>query len=439
MSTTSEPVHLRRLDDLKIWDRNYNRGDVPAIRASIAEFGMNGALRVWQDGIVIAGNHALLALRDMRDAGELPPTHVTVDADGAWWIPCIDVTHLERRRAEAFAIADNRTRDLASTDDAALASLLSVIAEEAPDAFGATGYDDGDLNRLLAILHAGEESDVDAEPRFDKADELQEKWKVEPGQLWLLGDHRLLCGDSTKPEDVARVMNGQRARLFATDPPYLVDYDGTNHPSAKGDFPKRRAQKNKDWSDDYRDWDRSDQGDGLYRGFYAAAVEHAVLPDAAWYCWHASRRQAMLESVWAEFGAFVHQQLIWAKDRGVLGRTWYRYRHEPCFFGWVKGQKPPRVAEDYPTTVWDFPTSRVGEDTGHPTSKPVQLFEIPMLQHAAPGEICFEPFSGSGSQIIAGERTGRRVYAIEIAPPFVAVPLERFAEATGVTPTLAAA
>lgn len=436
---SDQPVHLRRLDDLKIWQANYNRGDVPAIRASIAEFGMNGALRVWEDGIVIAGNHALLALREMRDAGELPPKHVVPDADGAWLIPCIDVTHLDRRRAEAFAIADNRTAALATTDDAALAALLSVIAEEAPDAFEATGYDDGDLNRLLSILHAGEETGVDADPRFDRADELQEKWAVEPGQLWLLGDHRLLCGDSTKPEDVARVMDGQRARLFATDPPYLVDYDGSSHPTSAGGGKKRFGRKDAAQRDTYRDWDNPAHGDELYRGFVGTALEHAVTDDAAFYCWHASRRQAMLEQVWTEFDILVHQQLIWAKDRATLGRTWYRFQHEPCFFGWRRGHKPPRVSVEYPTTVWSIPIARLGEELGHPTSKPVELFEIPMLQHAAPGEICYEPFSGSGSQIIAGERTGRRVYAIEIAPPFVSVALERFAEATGVTPTLAAA
>ena len=119
----------------------------------------------------------------------------------------------------------------------------------------------------------------------------------------------------------------------------------------------------------------------------------------------------MVEGVWEKFGAFVHQQIVWAKDRGILTRSYYLWQHEPCFFGWLKGNKPPQVSDDYPSTIWNIPTVKVGEKTDHPTSKPVEVFAIPMRQHTRPGEICYEPFSGSGSQIIAGEATGRRVYA----------------------------
>ena len=248
-----------------------------------------------------------------------------------------------------------------------------------------------------------------------------------PGDLWLLGDHRLLCGDSTKADDVIRVMHNQKAILFATDPPYLVDYDGTNHPSKQGD-----PDKNKDWGKSYGiTWDDSSQGPELYEGFIKAAIEHAILPNAAWYCWHASRRQAMVESVWEKFGAFVHQQIVWAKDRGILTRSYYLWQHEPCFFGWLKGNKPPRVSDDYPSTIWNIPTVKVGEKTEHPTSKPIEVFALPMRQHTKPGEVCFEPFSGSGSQIIAGETTGRRVFAIEISPQYIDVAVKRWQTVTG--------
>src|SRR5512132_1232248 len=180
-------------------------------------------------------------------------------------------------------------------------------------------------------------------------------------------DHRLLCGDSTKADDVIRVMNNHKAILFASDPPYLVDYDGSNHPSKQG-WP----DKNKDWSESYGvTWDDASQGPELYEGFIKAAIEHAILPNAAWYCWHASRRQAMVEGVWEKYGAFVHQQIVWAKDRGILTRSYYLWQHEPCFFGWLKGNKPPRVSDDYPSTIWNIPTVKVGEKTDHPTSKPV--------------------------------------------------------------------
>ncbi|MCC6457261.1 MAG: site-specific DNA-methyltransferase [Caldilineaceae bacterium] len=284
-----------------------------------------------------------------------------------------------------------------------------------------------------AGLGGGEEGNADAAPQFDRAEELRAQWNVESGQLWQLGEHLLICGDATDSAVVTRLMGDNRAALFATDPPYLVDYDGNNHPH-KWD----EEDKNKDWSESYKDWDRAVEGDGLYDGFVSVAIQHAILPNAAWYCWHASRRQAMLEAVWEKHSAFVHQQIIWMKDRPVLTRSWYMWRHEPCFFGWVRGRKPPRHAEDYPHSVWEIPTIAPGQETLHPTSKPLELFMIPMRQHTLPGEICYEPFSGSGSQILAAENLGRRCRAVEKAPEYVAVALQRWSDATGKSPHLLA-
>ena len=279
-------------------------------------------------------------------------------------------------------------------------------------------------------------SSVDAQPQIERAEVLRQEWGVEPGQLWQLGQHLLLCGDCTKPDDVQQLMGDDRALLFSTDPPYLVDYDGTNHPHAWHLSPEEHEKKNKDWGESYSDWDDSAQGEDLYVGFMETAVHHAITANAAWYCWHASKRQAMLEEIWERFGAFVHQQIIWVKDRAVLTYSWYMWQHEPCFFGWVQGNKPPRFSEDYPATVWQFPTIAPGQATDHPTSKPVDLFMIPMLQHTKVGDLCYEPFAGSGSQIIAAERTGRMCRAIELNPGFVAVILQRFLEATQVRPEL---
>ena len=256
-----------------------------------------------------------------------------------------------------------------------------------------------------------------------------------PGQLWRLESrvegqfHLLACGDCTDAAVVQRLMQGQRAALFATDPPYLVDYDGMNHPQGWKASQKKRQTMNKDWSATYKDWDASSQGEELYERFIATAVEEAIAEDAAWYCWHASRRQAMLEAVWERHGAFVHQQIIWAKDRPVLTRSWYMWQHEPCFFGWVKGKKPRRAVDEWIGSVWEFPTQAAFEATDHPTAKPLALFEIPIRQHTRPGELCYEPFSGSGTQIIAGENLGRQVRAVEIAPQFVAVALDRYLRA----------
>jgi DNA modification methylase len=216
-------------------------------------------------------------------------------------------------------------------------------------------------------------------------------------------------------------MNGERAILFATDPPYLVDYDGSNHPT-----------RNKDWSASYgTTWDDSSQGAELYDGFIAAAVAEAIAEDAAWYCWHASRRQAMLEACWEKAGAFVHQQIIWVKDRGVLTRSHYLWKHEPCFMGWRRPNRPPKVAEETLPSTWALPSFAKDDRPDHPTPKPLDAFGIPMRQHVARGGLCYEPFSGSGSQIMAGEANGRRVFAMEISPAYVDVAVERWQAETG--------
>jgi DNA modification methylase len=212
-------------------------------------------------------------------------------------------------------------------------------------------------------------------------------------------------------------MNGQRAVLFSTDPPYLVDYKGDDHPGG-----------GKDWTNHYFDEDKSAQGEGgLYDGFISAARKLAITEDAAWYCWHASRRQMMVEQAWNKHGAFMHQQIIWVKDRPILTYSWYMWQHEPCMMGWIKGNKPKRGAKDVISGIWEYPSPAGDERVEHPTQKPVEVFIIPILQHTDPGDLCYEPFSGSGTQLVAAEGTGRICYALEKSPAFVGVALERLA------------
>jgi len=413
-------LDLRRVParDLRPDPRNWRthpKAQKEALQGLLSEIGYADALlaRETPDGLVLIDGH--LRAETTPDS-EVPVLVLDVD---------------EREAGKLLASLDPLAA-MAGADDDRLAEILRSV-ETSSDAVQAM-FDR--LAKEHGVLTIGPESDVDAEPEIGRADELRKSWGTEPGQLWLLGDHRLLCGDSTSAADVHRLMGDERAVLFATDPPYLVDYDGTNHPGTK--VSKDRDSLNKDWSGTYRDFDRSEQGDGLYDGFISVAVEHAILPDAAWYCWHASRRQAMVEAAWERHGAFVHQQLIWSKERAVLTRSWYLWKHEPCFFGWVKGQKPPRVASASPlASVWALESVSRSEDVDHPTPKPVECFAIPMRQHTEPGDLCYEPFCGSGSQIIAAERTGRRCYAMELAPEFVAVTLQRFQDATGKKPVLA--
>ena len=301
------------------------------------------------------------------------------------------------------------------------AELNDLLAEDFD--LSLVGFSDGELDKLLAFVPEGdgEEGGAGSSVPPVTIPEPPRNPASRTGDLWILGTHRLLCGDSTNHADVRRLMNGERAILFATDPPYLVDYDGSNHPT-----------RNKDWSASYgTTWDDSSQGAELYDGFIAAAVAEAIAENAAWYCWHASRRQAMLEACWEKAGAFVHQQIIWVKDRGVLTRSHYLWKHEPCFMGWRRPNRPPKVAEQTLPSTWEMPSFAKDERPDHPTPKPLDAFGIPMRQHVARGGLCYEPFSGSGSQIMAGEANGRRVFAMEISPAYIDVAIERWQAETG--------
>lgn len=238
------------------------------------------------------------------------------------------------------------------------------------------------------------------------------------GDLIELGEHRLLCGDATDPEHIRTLMDGHRAPLFATDPPYLVGYDGSNHPCDK-----RRQQTKADRVT----WDDPAIDPNLYDRFIETAIAEALTPDAAWYCWHASRRQAMVESAWERHGAFVHCQVIWVKNRSVPTRTWYLWKHEPCFFGWLRGNRPRRTSRRKLPTVWEIDTLPNGpQRPDHPTPKPLEVFEIPMRQHTREGDVCYEPFAGSGTQVIAAERLGRRCFAVEISPVYCDLIVRRY-------------
>lgn len=254
--------------------------------------------------------------------------------------------------------------------------------------------------------------------------------RVRAGDLWQLGNHRLLIGDSTNEADVVKLMNGERAVLFATDPPYLVEYDGMNHPSKIEEKTRRKISKNKERPETHHAWDKAEEGDALFDNFIAMAIAHAITDKAAWYCWHASRKQAALEAAWERAGAFVHQQIIWFKTRPVLSYSWYMWAHEPCFFGWIKGQKPERAAPDYGKTVWEISSTEV-ETNEHPTSKPIEVFAIPMRQHTKINDLCYEPFAGSGSQVIAAERFQRRCFAMELEPNYGEVIVRRWETETG--------
>jgi len=316
-------------------------------------------------------------------------------------------------------------------------------------------FDEGEIASLFG---KDGKKQVDAKPRFDEADKLLKYWKVKAGDIWALGDHRLICGDSSDPGIVRRLILSQGARgdaqpgrLFSTDPPFMVNYDGTARPNG-----------GKNWSKKYKESPIEDKQKFLTSVFQ---TWHPYLkPNAAWFIWHASSSRSLFEQAMTECGILIHQEIIWVKPVFVIGLATYNFQHEPCLFGWLQGNKPTmrkRFFDGKETTVWnetlwaehqddilaelhqtsdvwflDWQGRKRNSKAQHPTEKPVEIFARPMRNHTRSGEICLEPFSGSGSQILAGEQEGRRVFASEIEPAFVAVGLQRFEDATGIKPKL---
>jgi DNA modification methylase len=322
-----------------------------------------------------------------------------------------------------------------------LNKLKELIVEIDDETFDVDllGFNEAELEDII-----GEKKKRDAEPRFDESKELMAKWQVQSGDIWKIGDNLLMCGDCTNPDHVRMLINkggGTKAILFATDPPYLVDYTGTNRPKKNG------VTKGHDWSDSYAiKWDEADASCKLYKDFIGVAIQEAIAMNAAWYCWHASRRAARIEEIWNHYGAFIHQFIIWVKPRPVIARSWYMWRHEPCMFGWIKGKKPPMVRrlwdhsvwgdgeillsdfEEF-STIWNLEGIAQSERPNHPTPKPIEVFIRPMKHHTRKGDVCYEPFCGSGTQIIAAQNMERKCLAIEISEEYCAVILQRMEDA----------
>nr|CRH06588.1 ParB domain protein nuclease [Candidatus Magnetococcus massalia] len=396
--------------------RTHSEEQIAKVAASMVEFGFTNPILVdGKDGI-IAGHCRLSAAQRI----------------GLDQVPVVVLDHLSDAQRRAYILADNRLALDGGWDESILSAELARLQEDDFN-LSLVGFTDEEMGDLLDGF--SDDMNGDGSGIGAGADEVVPEPPANPvsqtGDLWILGEHRLLCGSSLNPDDVIRLMNGERAILFATDPPYLVDYDGTNHPGSKESH--KRESLNKDWSESYGvTWDDSSQGPELYEGFIRAAIDHAIEPNAAWYCWHASKRQAMLEAVWEKSGAFQHQQIIWNKEKGVLTRSKYLWKHEPCLMGWIKGNMPPKIdGAEFLSTVWDIQGLSGEERPDHPTPKPLDCFAIPMRQHVERGGLCYEPFSGSGSQVMAGEMTGRRVHAMEISPVYVDVAVKRFIQATG--------
>ena len=415
-----DALHLDPANARAHGDRNLD-----SIGDSLKRFGQTEPLIVQaSSGRVIGGNGRLSVMRKLG------------------WTEC-DVVRLEISDLEATAlgIALNRTAELAEWDDDTLGRLLGELRAEG--ALDGVGFDAAEIDELLAEL--GEEPRDVEDPGPGEVPTIASSRK---GDLWLLGDHRILCGDSTCAGDLMRLMGGEKAALLATDPPYLVDYKGS---PGVGDSRAKKASPvqtlavegigSKPGSSDkarshWDDYLGDEEGLAFFKAFLQAALPHCI-ERVPVYQWHAHRRQALVERAWVEMGLLVHQQIIWAKPRGTLGRSFYMWAHEPCFVGWPKGMMPDkdRRPEFSATTVWEI-DSHAEPSEDHPTQKPLEIFSRAIEPHTKPGEVVLEPFSGSGSQIIAAESLGRRCFAMEQDPRYVDVGVLRWEKATGLSAKL---
>lgn len=379
--------------------RKHSQRNLDAIGASLRRFGQQKPIVVNAQNVVLAGNGTLTAARAI-----------------GWKEIKIVRSELAGTQATAFGIADNRSAELAEWDDNLADVLASLKAEDFP--IEDIGFSADDLAELA---DEPEPSDADAEPQIDKAEELRAKWDVELGQIWQLGEHRIICGDSTSAQVVAKLMGAEKANMVFTDPPYGVSYTDSLGRSIKND----------------------ELTDGKLEKFLFDAFSSGVSvcdANCPWYVWHADRYTTEFVAALKQSGLRVRQQIIWAKGEGregtaevdapAIGGAHFRFLHEPCWYASLG--TPFNAGDRKTTTVWTVTRPTTG--TLHPTQKPIPLIKIALENSSRENAIILDLFGGSGSTMIACEQMGRRCRSVEIDPKYLAVSIQRWVDATGKEP-----
>lgn len=377
---------------------------VEAAAAAIRQFGFRVPILVRSSGEIVDGHLRLKAAR-----------HLGLEA-----VPVLLADDMSEQQVRAFRISVNKVADLADWDMDRLAHELDELRDEGFD-LPTIGFTQQELNDLIGTPNTG--FDPDETPPVPVVPVSR------TGDLWILGDHRLLCGDSTKAEDVARLMGRAKAVVMNTDPPYGIGYDSSEIHAHGVDYGEIR-------NDEILDGEKLQ---AFLEDVIRAAVPH-LADCAAFYLWHPMLTQGTFFAAAAAAAAdiLIHRQIIWIKPVLVFGRGDYHWKHELCFYGWRRGHRPEFYGERNQTTVWEVASVSNAErkQMGHATPKPVELFIRPLKNHTKFDDVCYEPFAGSGPQIIAAEMTGRRCCAMEIAPQYVDVCVMRWQAFTGREATL---
>ena len=366
--------------------RTHSEAQVAQIAASIREFGFTNPILVDGEHGVIAGHGRLLAARQL----------------GMAEVPVIELAHLTPAQKRAYVLADNRLALSAGWDEKMLRIELGDLLAEGFD-LSLTGFDDSELATLLTEPTGGlTDPDDIPEPPAEPASRA--------GDVWLLGRHRLVCGDATDPATVAKALAGVRPHLMVCDPPYGVEYDPAWRNRAGLSTTQRTGTVENDHRADWREaW--------------------ALFPGDVAYVWHGALHATTVADSLTACGFEIRAQILWAKDRLVLGRGHYHWQHEPCWYA-VRGTGHWH-GDRKQTTLWQISGRDQDAETIHGTQKPVECMRRPILNNSSPGQAVYEPFSGSGTTLIAAESTGRTCHAIELSPAYVDVAVLRWQAFTG--------
>ena len=377
-----KPAAYNPRKKLKKGDKEYEK-----IKQSLLKFGYVDPILVNEDLTVIGGHQRLTVLKDL-------------DYETA---KCV-IVKLSKEDEKALNIALNKITG--QWDEALLADLLLDL-QESDFNLDLTGFEPPEIDDILSNVHDKELS----EDEFDVEEELKKPTLSRHGDIWQLGKHRVICGDSTKAETYKQLLDDRKANLVVTDPPYNVDVEETagkilNDNMSDGDF---------------------------YQFLLSmfTQVENHMEDDASIYVFHADTEGLNFRKAFKEAGFYLSGCCIRKKNSLVLGRSPYQWQHEPCLYGWKKKGKHQWFSDRKQTTIWEYDRPKSSRD--HPTMKPIQLMAYPIQNSSMRGTIVLDPFLGSGSTLIAADQTGRVCYGIELDEKFVDVIVKRYIEVTGDT------
>ena len=373
--------------------RTHSDDQVAQIAASIAEFGFTNPILAGRDGVIVAGHGRLAAAKKL----------------GLAVVPVVVLDHLTPTQRRALVIADNRIAENAGWDDAMLRIEIASLQDEDFDV-SLTGFDADALVELMA----GDEPDAEGETDDDAVPELSETPISRPGDVWLLGGHRLLCGDSTVTESYDRLLDGERVDMVFTDPPYNVNYANSAKDKMRG---KDRAILN------------DNLGDGFYDFLLAALTPTIAHCRGGIYVAMSSSELDVLQAAFRAAGGKWSTFIIWAKNTFTLGRADYQRQYEPILYGWPEGAQRHWCGDRDQGDVWNI--KKPQKNDLHPTMKPVELVERAIRNSSRPGNVVLDPFGGSGTTLIAAEKSGRLARLIELDPKYCDVIVRRWQDWTG--------